>query len=253
MGSSTFEAARSASWRVVVAAAAITPLLIIGNSGFAGTERFSWLREGPSASNHPVHVVPSASIKIPNGWPVAPDGSITCKTCHISVPAMNSAADANLRGEGRGDAQVFCAQCHRDNGSRSASSMHWQAMPRAHWWSDSADRSAERDFDRAARSCLECHDGVTASDAGHETPQSRSMGFVGDRSRNHPVGVAYPPMGTRGVEVPLRPAAQLPRSVRLPRGKVGCVSCHDLYSRDNDHLTVPIEGSRLCMTCHVMD
>lgn len=140
--------------------------------------------------------------------------------------------------------------CHVETGGGSSLDMHWRAVTKAHGGNERSSAGVSA-VDDMSRSCLKCHDGVTASDAGHET--SRGGGYSGDRSRNHPVGVRYPPSGTRGVEVPLRPASLLPKSIRLPGGKVSCVSCHDVYNRDRHRLSVPIEGSKLCMTCHVMD
>jgi predicted CXXCH cytochrome family protein len=67
---------------------------------------------------------------------------------------------------------------------------------------------------------------------------------------NHPVGVRY---GARGSSVALRPASLLPDNVRLPDGTVSCVSCHDLYARDGHLLSVPLDESTLCYTCHDMD
>jgi len=228
-------------------------LAVIAARGEAGTNRLSQLREGPGVSNHPVNVIPSRSVSVPANWPLAPDGSITCTTCHQSLPALNETGHPRLRGvEETLDTQAFCTNCHRNDASRTAAAMHWRAMPGAHMLSEN-NGSAARDLDRAARSCLECHDGVSASDAGHETSRTRSLGFVGDPSRNHPIGVPYPRSGTRGVAVPLKPVAQLPRIVTLPRGQVGCISCHNLYNHEPNHLAVPIEGSRLCLTCHDMD
>jgi len=100
---------------------------------------------------------------------------------------------------------------------------------------------------------LECHDGVNAPEARYQTPWDRRVGSTGDNRRNHPIGVRYPRMGRARAEVPLRPVAQLPASVLLPNDSVSCLSCHDLYSREDYLLTVPIEGSKLCLTCHAFD
>jgi predicted CXXCH cytochrome family protein len=91
---------------------------------------------------------------------------------------------------------------------------------------------------------------VSAADAVNKTPWGRSGGFLEDSRRNHPVGVRYPDRTPRNFSVPFRPVSSLPERIRLPEGKVGCVSCHDLYARDEHLLTVPIEGSELCLTCH---
>jgi predicted CXXCH cytochrome family protein len=95
---------------------------------------------------------------------------------------------------------------------------------------------------------MACHDGVSAGEFDNATPWSRGAGAMGDHRRNHPVGVAYP----RNPRGSFRHPAQLPDQVRLPDGKVSCVSCHDLYTQEPDLLSVPIYESKLCMTCHDM-
>lgn len=227
------------------------PLAVMGSWPESGNRSDFRFREGPGTSNHPVNVRPSAAVSIPTGWPLASDGTITCITCHDGFPTAERPAASTLRGDA--DSPAFCVSCHTERGPRTSKGMHWRAVSRAHPGSDAAESRGGTESETMSQSCLECHDGVSASDAGHEASAGRGGGFVGDRSRNHPVGVRYPANGTRGVEVPLRPASQLPRSIRLPNGKVSCISCHDVYGRGDHRLTVPIEGSRLCMTCHVMD
>ena len=85
------------------------------------------------------------------------------------------------------------------------------------------------------------------------TAWNRGGGSIGATARNHPVGVNYPRTGRNGKGVQLRPTLVLPQAVRLPGGTVGCLSCHNLYARDPGRLSVPIEGSLLCMTCHPLD
>ncbi len=212
---------------------------------------------GPGVSNHPMNVVPSAAVSIPKGWPLDLDRSITCTTCHYTAPSTDGKGGTHLRGmnDSRSDPREFCMKCHRNSDGGSAATAHWMAASRAHILRASIldDPKSGSAIDRASRICLSCHDGVTASDAGHETGLNRGSGYLGDGDRNHPIGVPYPLSGTRHVDVPLRPAAALPETVRLPGGVVSCVSCHDLYQPDKNRLSVPIEESRLCLTCHDMN
>lgn len=92
-----------------------------------------------------------------------------------------------------------------------------------------------------------CHDGVNATDGG------AGGAHMGDSARNHPVGVRYPRSGTEDTDTSYRPVYQPPREVRLPRGTVSCVSCHNVYSGKPSLLAVTLEGSALCFTCHQMD
>ncbi len=212
---------------------------------------------GPGVSNHPVNVVPSAAVTIPPGWPLDPSGSITCTTCHLSLPTLNGNGGTRLREavSAFSEPKAFCMNCHRDSSGRSAATAHWRAVPKAHILRKSVQdhSTGGSTMDGASRDCLSCHDGVSASDVGHETGLNRGSGYFGDKGRNHPIGVRYPHAGKRRAEVPLRPAATLPETVWLPGGVVSCVSCHDLYQPDKYRLSVPIEGSRLCLTCHEMD
>ncbi|MCB9849874.1 MAG: hypothetical protein H6817_04140 [Phycisphaerales bacterium] len=214
--------------------------------GAGGKHIAALLREGPGVSNHPVNVVPSSSIRIPDGWPLDERGAVTCLTCHETLPAQG---DLRLRdfNAGTSDTVEFCAKCHADNGSRSATSMHWMAVGKAHILDNDGSGRSLGSLDAESRRCMACHDGVSAGEFANTTPWNRGEGAMGDHRRNHPVGVAYP-HGMRSGS--FRNAAQLPKQVRLPDGKVSCVSCHDLYSQEPDRLSVPIEESRLCMSCH---
>ena len=213
------------------------------------------LRRGPGVSNHPVGVIPSSAIRIPRGWPLAPDGSITCTTCHRALPSLDGRGEPDLRALSSDDSsgKSFCTNCHQEQGHRSATAMHWLALDRAHFMhADMEDETTGGTRQDSAGACLSCHDGVSAPDVAYQTPGGRRGGNW-DPAMNHPVGVPYPRAGKRGMEMPLRPVSSLPTTVRLPGGAVSCVSCHDLYASKPALLTVPIEGSRLCMTCHQAD
>jgi predicted CXXCH cytochrome family protein len=236
---------------------AALPMAAFAGRSVGSRDLASRLRTGPGVANHPVGVVPSSGMTIPGDWPLAADGSITCKTCHAALPSLDGRDGPRLRGatESDRDSRAFCMNCHHEQASRTGAGMHWLAMSRAHVMHDSDDggSSAGGSIDRGSAACLECHDGVTAPDAAYETSWNRGSGYLGDMGRNHPIGVRYPHAGARHRDAPLRPAAMLPETVRLPGGMVSCLSCHNLYATDPKHLTVPIEGSRLCMTCHQMD
>ncbi|MBN2563578.1 MAG: hypothetical protein JXQ75_21880 [Phycisphaerae bacterium] len=214
------------------------------------------LQQGPGVANHPVGVAPSSGIRIPEGWPLDSSGLITCRTCHYELPSSSGGTNAFLRDFDRetGASIDFCAKCHAEADYRTAASAHWIAVQVAHVGSNRgrSDRSG-RSLDEGSLRCLACHDGVNASEAKYRTQWDRGVGSLGDRLRNHPVGVCYPSPSARGHDVSLRPAVLLPEEIQLPGGMVGCVSCHDLYSAGRSRLAVPIEGSRLCFTCHQMD
>ncbi|MCG3131428.1 MAG: hypothetical protein FLDDKLPJ_02220 [Phycisphaerae bacterium] len=103
--------------------------------------------------------------------------------------------------------------------------------------------------------CLGCHDGTVASSTigtahamlagvreGFEVPD----GFVW---RDHPIGVPYP-QGERGY-VP-RSRVEADGRIRLPEGRVECVSCHDPHNAAGEPYLLAMSNRRsaLCLACH---
>jgi hypothetical protein len=214
------------------------------------------LRRGPGDINHPVQVVPSDAVQVPRDWPLDQRGAITCLTCHSQLPSLQGNGRRFLRDfdEATYDTSAFCAKCHRSDGPRSSSTFHWMAVRSAHVRNSGATASEPAGrLDATSRRCLSCHDGVNASETRSAFAGTHQPGYVGDPRRNHPVGVEYPTKVQRSRGVPFRPVSMLPREVSLPGGQVSCISCHNLYADRPGLLAVPIEGSKLCMTCHQME
>jgi len=241
---------------LVLAMVSFIPQAFAGDRG--GRRSFAAkLSRGPGVSNHPIGVRPSSDVSIPKGWPLAADGTIKCLTCHAALPSMRGDTGPKLRDfddrlEG---STAFCMKCHVDQGRQNASTMHWTAVRVAHVRSDDDDRMAGRRgvLDGESRECLTCHDGVNAAESQNVTGRGGGFSYVGNRTGNHPVGIRYPRAGRSGSGSPMRPASMLPAEVRLPGGAVSCVSCHDLYARDRHLLSVRLDDSELCFTCHDMD
>jgi predicted CXXCH cytochrome family protein len=150
----------------------------------------------------------------------------------------------------RRDYTEFCKRCHSDRNLSQASAAHWLGIAVAHV-KPTAGGLGGGMLDAESRRCLECHDGVSASEALNMTGAARGAGLA-DVATNHPIGVQYPSAAPRGTATRYRPASLLPKEVQLPGGAVSCVSCHNLYAPGKSRLTVPIEGSELCFTCHDM-
>lgn len=239
---------------VGVTAFALATQIVTAVSGQADGPASETLRTGPGVANHPVNMHPSERIRIPEGWPLASDGTITCLTCHSEIPARENDGNPRLRATGKlADGESFCTACHNDHDRSSATAAHWMAVDVAHVRPDqTASRGVGGRLDDDSVRCLSCHDGVNASEAQNMTSWNRGAGFNGPVSGNHPIGMPYPNRPSRGVEAGFRPASLLPREMQLPNGVVSCVSCHNLYGREKDLLSVPIEGSELCFTCHDM-
>lgn len=238
----------------VVAFGVGSSAIAVGETRDASRSFGDRLRDGPGDTNHPVNVRPSQAISIPQGWPVDSDGSITCLTCHAKIPSLAGGDSPNLRGPGdtlQGPI-AFCGSCHIDGERPTAGGMHWRAVRFAHVKvdDDRGGRSAPG-LDTQTRTCLECHDGVTARET-RNTLGSSIVGDDWDAKREHPVGVPYPGSLGRLGESAYTPKNMLPPQVQLPGGTVSCVSCHNLYAGERNLLTLPIEGSALCFACHSM-
>lgn len=249
----------SARSRRAVACIAIAGVITLGSAltaGANGPALADKLSHGPGVTNHPVHVRPTSAVHIPSDLPLDSDGTISCLTCHKELPSLASGGDPKLRGFNAStqDSEDFCAKCHSRGDNRTASGMHWMAVGRAHISDDDKSTAASGgSLDAESRRCMACHDGVTASEFANSTPWSDGPGSIGDRRRNHPVGVDYRPHGGKRRDSQMRAESLLPTQIRLPNGQVSCVSCHNLYSSDRYRLTVPVEGSKLCFACHAMD
>ncbi|UCC31701.1 MAG: hypothetical protein JSU86_05355 [Phycisphaerales bacterium] len=240
---------------ILASAFAIGGVSSLAMAGVQGQSRplAEWLQVGPGVINHPIGVIPSAAIHVPMDWPLDADGSITCRTCHNELPSLENGDRRQLRGSQEGEPEVtaFCARCHAEGTEGTAATMHWMAMRVAHI--KAGDNRSDRQsgtLDRESQRCLGCHDGVTADDARNSTAVSRTIGHMGDVRRNHPIGIQYPYGRSPNRGTVFRPASLLPPQVRLPDNTVSCVSCHNLYARSHNLLSVPIDNSALCFTCH---
>jgi len=197
---------------------------------------------------HPVEVKPS--MKTPAAWPLDPQGRLACSTCHDPHHAAGAASRRLLRGDKSGAA--FCQECHGELQRGDSRSWHIVMAQTAHG-SEGTAADARATLDPTSTRCLSCHDGTAGRDVGYRLGQ-RSLDVGGGRS--HPVGVRYVAdavprkEGDRGPS--LRNPAFLDKRLRLFDGKVGCGTCHDLYSTNRKFLAIDTRGGRLCRSCHDM-
>jgi predicted CXXCH cytochrome family protein len=103
--------------------------------------------------------------------------------------------------------------------------------------------------------CLSCHDGTVSTStigASHSMLAGVREGFAvpeGFVWRDHPIGVPYP-IAPRDYH----PAAfVIKQKMRLPDGRIECVSCHDPHNVAGvKHLLwTSNRRSALCLTCHI--
>lgn len=219
-----------------------------GNSGSGWTDSYCGRRchQNDAVFSHPVDRTPS--MPVPAHLPLA-DGRITCLTCHQNSSEAHVHARLNHDGMLRDSAPsgAFCTQCHAATSS-TRGAFHAMALGRAHpGWPDAKARTAGAEANAdSSQKCLSCHDGVMSAAIGSGTePTNAGSGH------EHPVDITYPGQSAdRRGEMGLISADRLTARVRLSDNRVGCNSCHSLFSREPKLLVMSNTGSRLCLTCH---
>lgn len=198
--------------------------------------------------SHPVEMRPM-DVTPPADLPLSWDGKVTCSTCHDIHAASSISTPAKEHYLRRAGGRAFCESCHNAGVATAAErSRHSQSLSVAHM--DGLEETAGR-ADNISLICLSCHDGSTGPNANVQIGKF-GHGAGGDSAAtelSHPVGVNYrKAMLRRGG---LHPPEQLDRKIRLVKGRVSCVSCHDIYySRQQMLLAVPARGASLCLECH---
>lgn len=183
-----------------------------------------------------------------------------CIQCH-QKPAFTSHGRDKIAGSSTPEA----APPGPISGSRSGDPSHASAPIRAHL--EGADRAAvaralstSTDRNRSGRfatpdsesaACMECHDGVTATDAGHTpvAPSDRQPQTLAD---GHAVGFPYTGRATDPDASALAHPSRVDPRIRFFDRSIGCGSCHSLYSPEPNRLVLTNQGSRLCLSCHEM-
>ena len=160
---------------------------------------------------------------------------------------------------GRADAESFLSVIKRLVLTQSGSD-----IPASY---SAAGNVYERELDWVSKKCVECHNGMEASNI--TTSSVRILQeYPGQRSQRHPVGVDYERY-VRVLPSEYRPMAVLTRDIDFVNGKVSCVSCHRSDTDYSKMLSVPgnqrdVEvdcpssgqlnsgpgGSGLCQACH---
>lgn len=198
-----------------------------------------------SAKNsHPIGMVPS--MQVPDAFSLDWGGRMTCATCH-DPHADNPGGDYSyLRTAARG--KSFCDLCHL--GELPIGGLHIGSVGIAHSKSGIVENrnSYSQVLDEISLECLNCHDGVIASDASYQVQGGDALAYQ-RAGLSHPIGMDYRKAAL--VDSELRPVEQLAPEIALYDGKVGCASCHNPYSRERRMLVVANIGSALCLECHI--
>ncbi len=190
------------------------------------------------AKSHPTDLYPSLSI--PKDMPLI-EGRLTCVTCHFVHPKEDKyPGDENyfLRRQVKGI--FFCNVCHKldEKGHIVFENIHMGTYK----VTDSSTR-----IDRTSLECIECHDSYIkepVSSLGAGTWNHYNKEF------NHPIGVSYKKISAGDIRN-YKPADMLNREIRLFDGKIGCGTCHNIYSGEHSMLVINNRNSSLCLECHI--
>lgn len=188
--------------------------------------------------SHPMDIFPD--ISVPEDMPLL-DGKMSCITCHVAHPfsiTYQSAGYSLLRRSGKG--ATFCSVCHRmdEKGHTVFGNVHMGSYQ---------ETDLRRMVDEYSLQCIECHDKQfdnLAIALGAGRWEHFSSQFC------HPVGVSYSDSASKHRRK-FNPAFLLPKEIRLFNGKIGCGTCHNVYSKEKFMLATSNTRSSLCLQCHI--
>ena len=177
--------------------------------------------------------------------PLDQDSRITCLTCHTA--SISSQIDKMLYVPNEAG---FCAKCHLKMGGTSMEQSHWQFSAYAHLGPINSKRQHLSNseilgfIDKESHSCLSCHDNISVTTEQISLSKSARREDISD----HPIGMSYQEIAMRKVSQYF-PLTGVPQ-IRLFDGRLGCGSCHSLYSPQRKKLVISNERDRLCVKCH---
>lgn len=211
--------------------------------------------------NHPIGV--SVTGKIPANMQTDSSSRITCITCHEDYQPDTGAANSGTEDETLKRflytptaQQDICVSCHAEGVNTNAGRSHWLFSKKAHLRPITAGASLSSEstkqlfasLDEESNNCLSCHDEVSAViPAMDETSKQKRLRYK--KMSDHPIGMNYQYKANThpgGFNYPMNNSDD----IRLFNGRVGCGSCHSLYSKKKSYLTVEYKGGHLCRSCH---
>ncbi len=190
-------------------------------------------------SSHEVDIAPR-TLKVPADLPLT-RGMLTCNTCHNIHESRFTAYGTKryfLRRSTTGF--EFCLACH----DAKIKGSHVEVIAAAHAASRYEVINRAEPLDSLSMFCIGCHDGSI----GRSADFSFGSGIWRHNMGSHPIGVSYQKSRMRAGG--LRPIARLNKKLQLFDGKVGCGTCHDMYSKVPMKLAVSNKNSELCLACH---
>lgn len=186
--------------------------------------------------SHPTDVYPT--ISIPKDMPLT-EGRLTCLTCHYTHNDKDKQFTQRhyfLRRQIRGI--IFCSACHKlDHNKhiifRNAHKGVYDEM------------NINTRIDPMSLECIQCHDRKLSD------PKLLGAGswmHLGKKF-NHPIGIKYRDVSSRKMNG-FNPPESIRREVKLFNGKIGCGTCHNIYSKEKGMLSMSNRDGKLCTQCH---
>ena len=171
-------------------------------------------------ASHPSGVRPPPDMQVPEIFPIDWKGDLTCSSCHYIHKGGHGRMRSDLRGK------EYCLACHEDSFFLSMVDGGESIMLAGHL--KEIDSDPLLGIDPFSIQCIECHDN---SGEARNLQVAFADGLVRHNSgTNHPIGVKY---ADSAMSRPgdYKQMAMVPKEVMLPDGMVGCVSCHEGYTK----------------------
>lgn len=185
--------------------------------------------------------------------------TLTCLSCHENEEMKNATADPDFGIERylqSSEGTETCRSCHIKLDSTYSGNQHWQTNMSAHLLPMIPGANKQTNeivgiADNESRSCLGCHDEVSANIRGEHEVYKRKRFTQWSSSNSHPIGMSYGNVAKVKMNKYNYPLSHNER-IRLFDGKMGCGSCHSLYTNQRSYLVQNNRGSALCFQCHNM-
>jgi len=188
--------------------------------------------------SHPSVLKPS--FPLPPEMQIDWSGKMTCITCHQT----HGSRKYLLVNEKTGKA--FCLSCHQSSLLAKDKYGHEVIASQIHQSQQEMTVPIQR-LDEESQECLSCHDGGF-TDIQNVTLGSGFLSHNNKDGFSHPIGVDYQQAMKKGE---YKGMAALNKNMRFFNGKLGCGSCHNIYSSMPAKLVTSNNGSTLCLECHI--
>lgn len=192
-------------------------------------------------SSHKVDMVPEL-VKVPEDLPLT-DGMVTCNTCHnIHEHRYTARGEKTYFLRRPAPGMEFCMSCHE---VELENNRHIEIVAAAHIGSRYKITDKNQPLDNMSMECISCHDGNLGRTVTYKVV---GKGIWSHNDNSHPIGVNYNESRMRKGDLISRP--NIDKRIRFFNGRIGCGTCHDMYSKIPGQLVMGNEGSRLCLSCH---